>query len=332
MSAVVEYPPAGLGHDAGPGHPERPARLRAVVAGIEAAGLGADVEWVTPRAATVEEVALVHDPGHIEAVRRFSERGGGMLTLDTGAGPRSWDAALAAAGAVLDAGERQRAAFCAVRPPGHHATAGQAQGFCLFNNVAVGAAALAARGERVLVVDWDAHHGNGTQDLFYADDRVLYVSMHQWPLYPFTGGADETGTGPGAGHTVNFPLPPGATGDVYQAAMDVVGRVSARFEPTWALVSSGFDSHRDDILEDTALGLTSGDYAALTRRVAELVPPGRCVVVLEGGYDLDALANSSAAVVAALAGRHDFQPAEPATSGGPGLDAVATTTRLAPLA
>jgi acetoin utilization deacetylase AcuC-like enzyme len=249
-----------------------------------------------------------------------------MLSMDTGAGAGSWNAALVAAGAGLDAVERldhdeAQAAFCAVRPPGHHADRRHAQGFCLLNNLAVCAAALAERGERVVVVDWDAHHGNGTQDIFYADDRVLYVSMHQSPLYPFTGEVSERGDGPGEGCTINFPFPAGATGDVYMAAMDEIVPVAADFEPTWVLVSAGFDSHREDTLGDTALGLTSGDFAALTSRCVALAPAGRCVLFLEGGYNPDALAPSAAACVTVLAGGSE-EPAEPPTSGGPGREVV----------
>jgi acetoin utilization deacetylase AcuC-like enzyme len=192
-------------------------------------------------------------------------------------------------------------------------------GFCLLNNVAVTAAALRDRGERVLVVDWDAHHGNGTQDIFYGDGEVMYVSMHEWPLYPGTGRLTDTGTGAGAGATVNFPLPAGATGDVYLDAIDsVVEPLVEQFAPTWVLVSAGYDAHRADPL--TGLGLSAGDYVDLTARVMALAPPRRLVVFLEGGYDLDALRDSTAATVSTLLGRPER--VEPATAGGAGRNVV----------
>jgi len=321
MAAVVEYSDACLEHTAGPGHPERPGRLTAAVAGIRSLGLGDDVlQWVGPRMATDEELALVHEPGFVGALRRFLEQGGGRIDHDTSAVGESLEAALRQVGAGLDAVERAQPAFCAVRPPGHHATSHQAMGFCLFNGIAVAAASLADQGERVLILDWDVHHGNGTQDIFYADKRVLYASVHQWPLYPGTGRIEETGEGDGLGYTVNFPVPVGATGDVFLAALDVVEGLCERFEPAWVLVSCGFDSHRDDLLG--SLGLTSGDYAALTRRCLELVAPGHTVLILEGGYDLDAVSNSAAACAAVLAGDGGHIPAEPPTTGGPGLDVV----------
>jgi acetoin utilization deacetylase AcuC-like enzyme len=193
-------------------------------------------------------------------------------------------------------------------------------GFCFVNNVAVVAASLAAAGERVMVFDYDAHHGNRTHDIFYADPRVLFVSIHQWPLYPGTGRHDEVGEGEGRGYTMNIPVPPGTTGDVYLAAFDqLVAPLADRFQPTWVLVSAGFDAHRSDPI--TELGLSAGDYAPLTRRVLELVPAGRRIVMLEGGYDLDALANSSATVMRELAGVH-AAPIEQPTAGGPGAQVI----------
>ena len=192
-------------------------------------------------------------------------------------------------------------------------------GFCLLNNVAVVAMALADAGHRVAIVDVDAHHGNGTQDVFYDDDRVLFVSCHQWPLYPGTGAADEIGTGVGVGTTVNVPVPPGTAGDDYRYAMDaLVIPLVERFTPDWLLVSAGFDAHRSDPLTD--LGLTSGDYADLMATLVGLVPTGRFVVFLEGGYDLDALADSAGASVAALLGvDHRPEGASGSMGAAPGL-------------
>ena len=198
-------------------------------------------------------------------------------------------------------------------------------GFCLINNVAVTAAHLRARGDSALVVDWDAHHGNGTQAIFFDDPGVLYVSMHEWPLYPGTGRIDEIGSGPGTGTTLNFPFPAGTTGDAYLDAVDsVVAPAAERFRPDWVLVSAGFDAHRDDPLTD--LGLAAGDYADLTARVVALAPAGRVITFLEGGYDLGALQTSVAATASALVGGH-LRP-EPATSGGPGRAVVSAAQEL----
>ena len=313
-----------LDHNAGVGHPERPARLDAVLSGVKEAGLDGALVPIEPRPASRAQLERVHPVAYLDAIERLSQTGGGRIDADTTANAATWEAALLAAGAglvaieALDRGEAS-AAFCAVRPPGHHATATRAMGFCFVNNVAVMAAELAARGERVLIVDYDAHHGNGTQDIFYADERVLYVSFHEWPLYPGTGSLSQTGTGPGAGRTVNFPFPEGTTGDTYLAAVDdVLDPIVERFRPTWLVVSAGFDAHRRDPI--TGLGLSAGDFGVLTERLCQYAPEGRRILVLEGGYDLQALADSAGAAVAALAGVQ-HHPEVP-TSGGPGRSVV----------
>jgi acetoin utilization deacetylase AcuC-like enzyme len=278
----------------------------------------------SPRPATHDELSAVHSQEYLDSIERFCRRGGGAIDADTTAGESSWQAATVAAGAGVDAIERldrgeADAAFLAVRPPGHHATPLRAMGFCLINNVAVAATNLAKRGERVLIVDWDAHHGNGTQAAFYSDPTVFYVSMHQFPLYPGTGRLHETGEGSGSGTTINFPFPAGTTGDSYRAAFDeVLSEPIESFRPTWVLVSAGFDSHRADPLTD--LGLSAGDFADLMTAVIGLVGRGRRLVFLEGGYDLEALAASVGSSLAALAGV-SYRP-ERATSGGPGAAVV----------
>jgi acetoin utilization deacetylase AcuC-like enzyme len=318
-------------HDTGSRHPERPARLPAVLAAVDEAGLRDAIIPVPPRAATMDELEAVHDRATLAALRTLSEGGGGAIDADTRAAPGSWETARYAAGAALavvealQAGEGD-AAFVAARPPGHHATRERPMGFCLINNVAVAARTLADRGERVLILDWDVHHGNGTQDIFWDDPRVLYVSTHQWPLYPGTGAVRETGGPEAPGTTVNIPLPAGSTGDALRRAFDeVVTPVVGRFSPTWVLVSAGFDAHRDDPLAE--LGLTAGDFADLTRRAKTFAPgPGRLAVVLEGGYDLDALRLSVGSCLAALLDR-PYRP-EPASSGGPPADAVDMARRV----
>jgi len=330
MKVVVAGPLVAPEHEY-PGHPERPSRAEAAAAGIDDLELGTDRVDAGKRRASLDELAAVHDPAYVRELEAFCASGGGKLDPDTYAYPASWDAALAAAGAGLAAVDALAngdgdVAFVVARPPGHHALADRAMGFCLLNNVAIAAAALASAGERVMIVDWDVHHGNGTQALFWDDVRVCYVSTHQDGLYPGTGRVDEVG-GPGAsGLTVNIPLPAGTTGDVVvQALEEVVAPVADRFAPTWVLVSAGYDAHRDDPLAD--LGLSGGDYARFASLVGGFAPaPGRLAFFLEGGYDLDALRTSVAATLGSIVGADTT--AEPPTNGGPGHEAVARARKV----
>src|SRR5947209_7426670 len=293
-------------HEMPPWHPERPSRLRAVAAGLAALEAAEAITDLPARDASRAELERVHDPGYLDGLRDLCGVGGGELDPDTPVAPGSWATALTAAGAGLAALDALRdgassAAFVAVRPPGHHATMTRGMGFCLLNNVAVTAAAIAAGGERVAIVDWDVHHGNGTQDIFWDHPSVLYASIHQWPAYPGTGRAADVG-GEHAGGIVNVPLPPRASGGAALGAVDrIIGPAIAAFAPDWVLISAGFDAHRDDPLAD--LAWTAGDYALLTRRVLDLAPmAGRTIAFLEGGYDEAALTRCVASTVATLAG------------------------------
>ena len=321
---IVAGPVGAASHDGG-SHPERPARVGAAMAGIADLRLGDELVSVPVSPAMPDQLARVHSPGYLEELAAFARRGGGSLDPDTYVAADSWDTALLAAGAGLAAVDALAArgtgaAFVAARPPGHHAERDRGMGFCLVNNIAVAAAELVARGERVLIVDWDVHHGNGTQSIFWNEPSVLYVSTHQWPLYPGTGAPDECGGPDAPGLTVNVPVPPGATGDVLRLALDeVAGPVVRAFSPDWVLVSCGFDAHRDDPLAE--LALSSSDFAVLADAVAGFAPrPGRVVLFLEGGYRLEAVQRSVAATVSALLG-DPFRP-EPPTIGGPGTEAV----------
>ncbi len=317
-------------HDTPPWHPEHRGRLDAAVAGVDEAGLGEAAVWRIPELASTADISRVHDLVYVEAVEAFCRAGGGQLDPDTSVTPGSWATALRSAGAVLQAIDALRGgecdvAFAAGRPPGHHAVRDRAMGFCIFNNAAVGAARIAAGGERVAIVDWDVHHGNGTQDMFYDDPRVLYVSTHQSPLYPGTGLLRETGAGEGEGTNLNLPFPPGTAGDTFRAAFDtVVMPVIERFAPDWLIISAGFDAHRNDPLAE--LQLTSADYADMANRLKSLVPARRVLAVLEGGYDLEALTYGVGSTLSALVGEQ-YRP-EPASTGEVGLPTVTAARQL----
>jgi acetoin utilization deacetylase AcuC-like enzyme len=296
------------------GHPERPERLTAVVGGLETAGLLTTLARIPARPATDDELALAHDRSYVELVKRELANVQGVKELSTGdtdVTRESLAAARAAAGGVLNAADavasgRMKNAFCAVRPPGHHATRNRGMGFCIFNNVAIAARYLQkVHGiRRVLIVDFDYHHGNGTQDIFYDDDSVFYFSTHHYGAYPGTGSAAETGTGKGLGTTLNVPLPPGASDAQILAAFEQqLVPAARRFKPDFILVSAGFDGMRNDLLGQ--FDITPQGYAAITRvivRLADELCQGRIVSVLEGGYRLEGLAESVAAHVRVLRG------------------------------
>ncbi len=303
-------------HDSGPGHPERPQRLDAIRRGVRDAGLEPRLTALRPRPAMHEELVRVHTEEHVRTVAATEGRTV-RFDPDTQAGPRSYEAALHAAGAAVDAVQRVLdgaldRAFCLCRPPGHHAEAERAMGFCLFNNAAVAAAhALAAGLERVLIVDIDVHHGNGTQHIFETDPRVLYVSSHAYPFYPGTGALDEVGLGPGEGFTVNLPLPAGmGDGEYARVYRDVVEPIGRAFAPELVLVSAGFDAYAGDPL--AGMRLSARGYRELVHACLDCASSARGVVVLlEGGYDLEGLAACGAEVVRGLLGE-PHEPVPPA--------------------
>ena len=316
MHTLFVSHPDCAAHDTGPGHPESARRLQALSAALDQAqpALQGRVTRVDARHASEDELELVHSRGHLEKVQaavRAAAHSQGLLHLDpdTVVSPGSWQAALAACGTVLTAVEAlldgsARNAFCAARPPGHHATRDRAMGFCLFNNVAVAARHAQQRGlQRVLIVDWDVHHGNGTEAIFYADPDVYYLSMHQSPHYPGTGQRGRRGHDQGEGRNLNLPVPPGLPAERYiSQLLSGLELALSDFGPDIVFVSSGFDAALGDPL--AGLTLTPADYHRLTRHVMEVAASqceNRVVSVLEGGYALELLSGCALAHIRALA-------------------------------
>lgn len=308
MSVGLVYDPIYLEHDTGM-HVENAGRLREVISHLENAQVKARLVPISPRPASVEELSWVHDKEYISLIESSAQRGGGWLDADTVMSPASYKAALFAAGGLIRGVDAViqgdvESAFALVRPPGHHATSREAMGFCLFNNVAIAAKHALANLhlDRILIADFDVHHGNGTQDTFYADPHVLYFSTHQSPLYPGTGMIRETGDGEAKGTNVNVPLPPGCGDKEYlRIFQEILVPIARRFRPQLILVSAGYDAHWADNLASMQLTVTG--FAQMTKilqRLARELCQGRLVFTLEGGYHLQALAASIRATLDVL--------------------------------
>ena len=310
MSVGIIYDPIYLEHDTGV-HPENAGRLTSILAFLQESRLISRLSLLAPAPATLDQLGLVHEARHIESIRKLALSGGGYLDSDTPVSTRSYEAALNAAGGTIRAVEtvmqgQMESVFALVRPPGHHALPECSMGFCLFNNVAIAAAYLLKKYkmERLAVIDFDVHHGNGTQEIFNSNPQVLYISTHQSPLYPGTGTLYETGSGAAKGTKINIPLPPGCTDLEYQAVyQEVVVPAVRRFRPQFILVSAGYDAHWADTI--SGMQLTVKGYVQMVNDIKMLaaeLSQKRLVMALEGGYNQGALAASVHATLAVLLG------------------------------
>jgi acetoin utilization deacetylase AcuC-like enzyme len=309
MAVALFTDPRMMEHRVPVHHPERPERLQSVLRHLERSGYFCTCENGVVREATIEELSRIHDTAYLRRVTDLESKGGGMIDPDTWLLPGTNLAARLAAGAAIEAvayvlsGDNRRA-LCLIRPPGHHARPKTGMGFCIYDNIAVSAADATARFDltRVLIIDFDVHHGNGTQEVFYDSPKVGFLSIHRYPFYPGTGARDETGTGPGLGNVKNIPLPYGTPRHEYHAAFRTgLEKIANRIRPEIVLISAGFDAHAQDPIGD--LGLEIDDFEVLTREivsVAETHAHGRIVSLLEGGYNVPILAASVAAHLQAL--------------------------------
>ncbi|MFA5054872.1 MAG: histone deacetylase [Dehalococcoidia bacterium] len=308
MSVGLVYHPIYLEHDTGM-HCETASRLVSIMSHLNNEGTMDKLVPLNAQAASIDQVARVHSPSYISDIESFVKRGGGYLDGDTVASPSSYEAALYAAGGLIAAVDAVMSgdvtySFALVRPPGHHAVRSAAMGFCIFNNIAIAARDAIAKHklERVMIVDFDVHHGNGTQDAFYSDSSVLYFSTHQYPFYPGSGDVDEIGSGDGEGYTVNVPMPGGCGDAEYVRAFEeVLAPVTKRFKPQLILVSAGYDAHWADSIagmQVSAPGYTR--MATMLKKLADELCDKRLVFALEGGYNLEALATSVDATINVL--------------------------------
>ncbi len=310
MKVGFVYDPIYLKHDTGQ-HVENAERLEAIISHLERTGLKQQLTPIRPRVASIEELLLVHDEHYISRVRDVAQKGGGWLDADTVMSPDSYEAALCAAGGVIRATEaviqgEVDCAFALVRPPGHHATRAQAMGFCLFNNLAIAAecALTNYQLERILIIDFDVHHGNGTQTAFYDNPHVLYISTHQYPFYPGTGSIEETGSGTAEGTTINIPLPAGSGDTEYLEVFEqIIVPAAIRFKPQLVLVSAGYDTHWADELALMQVSVTGfAQMIKIIKGLGDELCDGHLVFSLEGGYNLTALAASVKATFDMLLG------------------------------
>jgi acetoin utilization deacetylase AcuC-like enzyme len=336
MKVGLVYDPIYLKHDTD-GHVENASRLEAVISYLEETGLKKKLTPIKPRAASVAELSLVHTKQHISYIKGVAKKGGGWLDADTVMSPDSYEVARYAAGGAIAAAEavmegKINSAFALIRPPGHHATHRRAMGFCLFNNIALTAEhALAKHVERVLIIDFDVHHGNGTQEIFYDRPEVMYISTHQYPFYPGTGGVEETGRGAAKGTKVNIPLPAGCGDSEYLAVFkQIITPAARRFKPGLILVSAGYDGHWADGLALMQLSVSGfAKVAGVIKGLADELCQGRLLFALEGGYNLRALSASVKATLDILLGNKSDDPLgqSPRRTAAPKIDRLLTAIK-----